>query len=35
MNRHIAHISLLVDDYEEAIEFYVSKLHFTLIEDTV
>jgi len=35
MNRHIAHISLLVNDYDEAIEFYTSKLHFILIEDTV
>jgi len=33
MNRHIAHISLLVNDYDEAIEFYISKLHFVLLED--
>jgi catechol 2,3-dioxygenase-like lactoylglutathione lyase family enzyme len=35
MNRHIAQIALVVDDYDEAIEFYTKKLHFTLIEDTV
>lgn len=34
MNQHIAHISLLVADYDEAIEFYTQKLNFTLIEDT-
>ena len=34
MKQHIAHISLLVADYEEAINFYTKKLHFTLIEDT-
>jgi len=35
MNRKIAHISLLVDDYDEAIDFYIRKLHFTLVEDIV
>lgn len=34
MNQHIAHISLLVSDYDEAINFYTQKLNFTLIEDT-
>jgi catechol 2,3-dioxygenase-like lactoylglutathione lyase family enzyme len=34
MNQHIAHIALLVHDYDEAIAFYTKKLHFTLIEDT-
>ena len=34
MNRKIAHIALLVDNYDEAIEFYTRKLHFTLVEDT-
>lgn len=34
MNQHIAHISLLVADYDEAIKFYTQKLNFTLIEDT-
>ncbi|HEX5112540.1 MAG TPA: VOC family protein [Saprospiraceae bacterium] len=35
MAQHLALISLLVHDYDEAIAFYVSKLNFTLIEDTV
>lgn len=35
MNQHIAHISILVDDYDKAIKFYTEKLHFNLIEDTV
>ncbi len=28
------HIALIVKDYDEAIEFYTEKLHFTLVEDT-
>ena len=35
MNRKIAHIALVVKDYDEAIDFYVHKLNFKLIEDTV
>jgi catechol 2,3-dioxygenase-like lactoylglutathione lyase family enzyme len=35
MKQHIAHIALVVDDYDEAIQFYTEKLNFTLIEDTV
>lgn len=35
MNRKIAHIALLVRDYDEAIDFYVHKLNFKLIEDTI
>ncbi|MCE6988622.1 VOC family protein [Dyadobacter sp. CY323] len=35
MKRHISLISLLVDDYDEAIAFYVHKLGFVLLEDTV
>jgi catechol 2,3-dioxygenase-like lactoylglutathione lyase family enzyme len=35
MKQHIAHIALLVRDYDEAIQFYTRKLHFTLVEDTV
>jgi catechol 2,3-dioxygenase-like lactoylglutathione lyase family enzyme len=31
---HLAHIALLVRDYDEAIRFYVEKLNFTLVEDT-
>ena len=34
MRQNIAHITLLVDDYDKAIEFYIQKLHFTIIEDT-
>lgn len=32
--RKIVHISLLVSDYDKAIEFYTQKLGFELIEDT-
>ena len=35
MEQSIAHISLVVADYDEAIAFYTTKLHFELIEDTV
>jgi catechol 2,3-dioxygenase-like lactoylglutathione lyase family enzyme len=35
MNQRLAHITLLVRDYDDAIEFYTGKLHFTLIEDTL
>ncbi len=35
MKQQLAHIALVVDDYDEAIQFYTQKLHFTLIEDTV
>lgn len=34
MKQAIAHIALVVDDYDEAIKFYTEKLEFTLIEDT-
>jgi catechol 2,3-dioxygenase-like lactoylglutathione lyase family enzyme len=34
MKQSIAHVALVVRDYDEAIEFYTNKLHFTLIEDT-
>ncbi len=35
MKQHIAHIALVVDDYDDAIRFYTEKLKFTLVEDTV
>lgn len=35
MNRKIAHVTLVIRDYDEAIDFYVNKLKFNLIEDTV
>ena len=31
----LAHIALVVKDYDEAINFYTEKLGFTLVEDTV
>ena len=34
MNQSIAHIALVVRDYDEALDFYVNKLNFVLIEDT-
>jgi catechol 2,3-dioxygenase-like lactoylglutathione lyase family enzyme len=34
MAQKIGYISLLVRDYDEAISFYVDKLHFNVIEDT-
>ena len=34
MIQSIIHIALVVNDYDEAIEFYTKKLHFTLLEDT-
>ena len=34
MKQSIVHIALVVRDYDEAIDFYTQKLHFTLIEDT-
>jgi catechol 2,3-dioxygenase-like lactoylglutathione lyase family enzyme len=35
LKQRIAHIALVVDDYDDAIEFYTGKLNFTLVEDTV
>ena len=35
MNQRIAHIALVVKDYDEAIYFYCNQLGFELIEDTV
>lgn len=34
MSQRIAHIALLVKDYDEAIAFYTGKLDFVLREDT-
>lgn len=34
MSRFIAHIALVVRDYDEAIDFYVNKLGFELLDDT-
>ncbi|CAN5404341.1 VOC family protein [soil metagenome] len=34
MKQQIAHITLVVDDYDDAIRFYTEKLNFILLEDT-
>lgn len=34
MKQSISHIALVVRDYDEALDFYINKLHFELIEDT-
>jgi catechol 2,3-dioxygenase-like lactoylglutathione lyase family enzyme len=34
MKQSIAHIALVVDNYDEAIKFYTEKLDFILLEDT-
>ncbi|MFM2267983.1 MAG: hypothetical protein RL757_1424 [Bacteroidota bacterium] len=34
MSQKIAHVALVVRDYDEAIDFYVHKLGFELLEDT-
>lgn len=34
MKQRIAHIALVVRDYDEAIAFYTEKLDFRLVEDT-
>ncbi|WP_413670668.1 VOC family protein [Mucilaginibacter sp. Mucisp86] len=34
MKQFITHITLVVNDYDEAIQFYTEKLNFDLVEDT-
>jgi catechol 2,3-dioxygenase-like lactoylglutathione lyase family enzyme len=34
MRQRIAHVTLIVTDYDEAIAFYTQKLHFTVVEDS-
>ena len=34
MNQRLAYITILVDDYDKALDFYTGKLNFKLIEDT-
>ncbi len=34
MRQSIIHVALVVRDYDEALDFYCKKLHFTLVEDT-
>ncbi len=33
MQQHLAHIAIVVDDYDRAIEHYTQQLRFTLVED--
>ncbi len=33
MKQSIAHVALVVRDYDEAIEFFTAKLNFTVVED--
>ncbi|WP_121808189.1 VOC family protein [Mucilaginibacter kameinonensis] len=35
MKQFIAHITVVVSNYDEAIQFYTEKLNFDLIEDTL
>ena len=35
MNQRLVQIALVVNDYDEAIQFYTEKLNFTLVEDTM
>ena len=34
MNQRLAHFALVVNDYDESIQFYTEKLNFVLLEDT-
>jgi catechol 2,3-dioxygenase-like lactoylglutathione lyase family enzyme len=34
MKQSIVHIALVVRDYDEALDFYINKLNFDLLEDT-
>ena len=34
MRQSIAHVALVVRDYDEALDFYLGRLGFTLVEDT-
>jgi catechol 2,3-dioxygenase-like lactoylglutathione lyase family enzyme len=33
MNQTLAHIAIVIDDYDKAIAYYTNKLHFILLED--
>lgn len=35
MDQQLAHLALVVSDYDEAISFFIKKLNFKLVEDTV
>ena len=34
MKKHLAHIALVIDDYDKAIAYYTNTLNFILIEDS-
>jgi catechol 2,3-dioxygenase-like lactoylglutathione lyase family enzyme len=34
VKQSIVHVALVVKDYDEAIDFFTRKLHFSLVEDT-
>jgi catechol 2,3-dioxygenase-like lactoylglutathione lyase family enzyme len=34
MKQSLIHVALVVRDYDEAIEFFCNKLHFSLVEDS-
>lgn len=34
MPNHLAHIALIIDDYDKAIDYYTKVLQFKLLEDT-
>ena len=34
MKQQLVNVAIVVDNYDDAIEFYTKKLHFDLIEDT-
>jgi catechol 2,3-dioxygenase-like lactoylglutathione lyase family enzyme len=34
MKQRLAHIAIVVNDYDQAIKFYTGKLHFDMVEDT-
>jgi catechol 2,3-dioxygenase-like lactoylglutathione lyase family enzyme len=34
LKKSIAHVALVVADYDEALAFYTGKLHFTVVEDS-
>lgn len=34
MKQSIVHLALVVKDYDEALDFYINKLNFVLLEDT-
>lgn len=35
MQQQVVHITLLVNDYDEAIKFFTGKMQFILVEDTI